>query len=303
MEMKRLYDVLSLGVSCCDFIFCGMPKLPAPGEEVYCRNFAVNAGGAANTAFAFSRLVPKSVFVSLLGDDAPGRLAAARMREVGMPMEGVRIQSGGRTTVSAALSLGGERSFATFSPDYDRESMAAGLERFAPQARHIHASLLDALELPLAEAARAYGCTLSLDAACYDHIPPERLLEAALTADMLFVNGDEAKRLTGRTDLEDACAALAARCHRLVVKLGAAGARLYAGGACVSAPAFPAEVCDATGAGDNFCAGFIAAWLRGESALSCLRRANGCGALALACQGGMNERLTPAAVDTLLARL
>ena len=46
----------------------------------------------------------------------------------------------------------------------------------------------------------------------------------------------------------------------MVLTLGADGALLAAGHDVRRTPALPAEVVDTTGAGDAFCAGFLAAW-------------------------------------------
>jgi sugar/nucleoside kinase (ribokinase family) len=68
---------------------------------------------------------------------------------------------------------------------------------------------------------------------------------AELAPDIVFANENEAA-LVGRLDVET-----------LVVKRGARGCSVYAGGEERAYPAEPAEAVDSTGAGDAFAAGFL----------------------------------------------
>jgi sugar/nucleoside kinase (ribokinase family) len=90
-----------------------------------------------------------------------------------------------------------------------------------------------------------------------------------------------------------------------VVKLGADGAlaRTRIDGdarATVRAPALPVRVADAVGAGDAFCAGFMAATLRDDGLPEALRIANACGASVAATVGDLAGLPTRAELDRLL---
>ena len=102
---------------------------------------------------------------------------------------------------------------------------------------------------------------------------------------MLFPNSDEAAVLTGTDDAEAQGERLARLYPLVVIKRGAAGARL--GVEPAVAPRAPAiEVVDTTGAGDAFVAAFLAARLNGEAIEACLRRAVAAGAAATEFLGG-----------------
>ena len=80
-----------------------------------------------------------------------------------------------------------------------------------------------------------------------------------------------------------------------MLKLGAGGALgLEAGATPVLVPALPVPlVVDPVGAGDGFCAGFIAGRLDGVDLETALRMGNACGALAVAAvgdQAGLPDR-------------
>jgi sugar/nucleoside kinase (ribokinase family) len=85
-----------------------------------------------------------------------------------------------------------------------------------------------------------------------------------------FPNRDEAAMLTGaaagaRADPAAMAAFLTRYYHAAVIKLGADGALLAGDGAQQArVAARSAVVRDTTGAGDAFCAGFLAAWLTGS---------------------------------------
>jgi sugar/nucleoside kinase (ribokinase family) len=102
-------------------------------------------------------------------------------------------------------------------------------------------------------------------------------LEALLArVDMLLLNDEEARLLSGLASLPAAARAIRAMGPRaVVVKRGDAGALLFHEGGVFAAPAFPIEVVvDPTGAGDSFAGGFMG-WLAhaGDTSPSGIRTA------------------------------
>jgi sugar/nucleoside kinase (ribokinase family) len=89
-----------------------------------------------------------------------------------------------------------------------------------------------------------------------------RLLERV---DMLLLNDEEARQLSGEANLPAAARAIRKLGPRaVVIKRGDAGALLFHEGGVFAAPAFPIEdVVDPTGAGDSFAGGFMG-WLARE---------------------------------------
>jgi sugar/nucleoside kinase (ribokinase family) len=180
-----------------------------------------------------------------------------------------------------------------------------------------------AVALGLLAAARARGLPVSIDpgsAAFLAALGPGEFLAWTRGAAVCFPNWDEARVLarpgeaagpTGaagpgvaaeppgssvvRPDVigpaaigpEDAAAWLAGHYGIVALKLGAEGALLAtAGGASQRFPARPAAVRDTTGAGDAFCAGFLAAWLGGRSPASAMEAGARVAAEAVAALGG-----------------
>lgn len=109
-------------------------------------------------------------------------------------------------------------------------------------------------------------------------IGPDRFLSLTAGVETLFPNAAEARLLAGGAGGaagagdEEIAAMLTAHYPTVVVKLGRRGA-LHATrrGPCVRVEAPGAPVVDTTGAGDAFCAGYLAAALKGESGVDAAR--------------------------------
>src|SRR5260221_7465635 len=115
--------------------------------------------------------------------------------------------------------------------------------------------------------ARRAGMTISVDGASsapLERAGAEPFLQMTNGATLLFVNADQGRVLTGRSEPEQAARVLNAWYPHVVMKLGADGALFYANGRPdpVRVPGPPVErIVDRTGAGDAFCAGFLPSWL------------------------------------------
>jgi sugar/nucleoside kinase (ribokinase family) len=75
--------------------------------------------------------------------------------------------------------------------------------------------------------------------------------------DLLFCNEDEAKKYTGKDNLEDAFEDLKEVSKQFVVTVGVDGARVYDGDNFINIPSFPTDVVDTNGAGDMFAGAFL----------------------------------------------
>jgi len=99
-------------------------------------------------------------------------------------------------------------------------------------------------------------------------------------------NEDEARFYTGReTPAEMAEVFLQYGVRNVIIKLGAKGCYFRSREAAYALPACRIEAVDATGAGDNFLAGFVSELLRGSPVPDALRFANACGAICTSAAG------------------
>jgi sugar/nucleoside kinase (ribokinase family) len=149
----------------------------------------------------------------------------------------------------------------------------SGYQLFEPGAR--------SAVLRLWAVAREAGIATSVDPASVAglrEVGRGSFLEWTSGAQLVFPNLDEGRLLTGCGE-PDAIATVLCETYPVVaLKLGAAGALVAsADGRRLPVAARPADVVDSTGAGDAFCAGFLASWVRGgdlgECALSAVEAA------------------------------
>src|SRR5262249_16632583 len=98
--------------------------------------------------------------------------------------------------------------------------------------------------------------------------------------DLLFLNEDEARILSGCSDPDRAAERMRALgATDVVIKLGPCGCAVYTACVVQRFPAFEVEAVDTTGAGDCFAGGFLAALNRGASYSEAAHFANAVGAM------------------------
>jgi sugar/nucleoside kinase (ribokinase family) len=138
--------------------------------------------------------------------------------------------------------------------------------------------------------ARERGIGFAVDAASVgfiDEVGAGNFLAWISGASVLFVNRDEARALSGTSELEAQMRTLGKSCERVVIKLGANGAALgNAHGIVLKLPAPTVEVVDTTGAGDAFAAAFLIADLQGQPSEACLAAGIAAGSAAVKRIGG-----------------
>jgi sugar/nucleoside kinase (ribokinase family) len=151
-----------------------------------------------------------------------------------------------------------------------------------PRMRAVHPALL--------ERAQARGLTTSLDTQWdWQGKWMETLAPCLPHADILFVNEDEARMLTGSMEPEVVVRSLRDRGARTVVlKLGAKGCAVFTPDAELHVPGFTVPVVDTTGAGDCFAGAYVAALERGKSHLEAARLANAVGAMVVQTLGAVD---------------
>lgn len=99
-------------------------------------------------------------------------------------------------------------------------------------------------------------------------------------------NLDEGRVLTGRVEPSDVVAALTEHYPVVALKLGPAGVLASTGGRAELIPSAASSVIDPTGAGDAFCAGFLASWLEHRNVSHAAWRGSALAAQAVATEGG-----------------
>lgn len=138
--------------------------------------------------------------------------------------------------------------------------------------------------------ARSAGLDVAVDAGSsgfIEDVGADVFLQWTQEADLLLVNRDEARLLSGQAELGEQLAGLRRSFETVVIKLGAEGAVAMGSDGRIERVAAPSvAVVDTTGAGDAFAAGFLAARLWGRSLAAALAAGVAAGSRAVTVPGG-----------------
>ncbi len=240
-------------------------------------------GNGANTSYTLARLGVRVRLASIAGSDGRGDEMIAILKEAGVDTSSV-VRS--RLPTSATVVLvrhDGARAF------FNRPGCAVTDFPAEVPGGCSHFHLANVFALPglrprageMMARARAAGMTTSLDTGWDARGEWSSVLGPALPyTDVLFVNLEEARRLSGQPELEGANACFLDRGAGMVVtKLGRDGCFVCSAAERLRVPGFAVEAVDTTGAGDCFAGAFLAALERGMHPADAARFANAVGAL------------------------
>ena len=243
-------------------------EFPKRDSEVEAGGFEICMGGsAANVAVGLSRLGIPCAVVGCVGRDEVEELAREAVET------GWVVRCGLGTGVVGVIVEGGSRTMIAW------RGANSYLLNALRRCKIDRAELVHISNVPrdvFAEAmARRGGAMVSFDpgGAASEY----RAVDLG-GVDFLLMNESEAEEISGGAGIRKLCE----RAGAVVVKEGERGARLISKDGELRRKAFKADVVDATGAGDAFDAGFLAAVLLGKGREEALRW--GCGA------GGMKVR-------------
>ena len=301
----RALDVCCVADLCADLILSGN-VVPRFGQaEQLIEGYAVEPGGSG-TIFAsqFARLGGRVGLVATVGEDLFGGFLQEWLASVGIDLGRVRRDAAIKTGIGVSLvKPDGDRGMLTYLGTIDATEPAALADDVLTGCRHWHVAspfLLTRLRAYWPEwlaRCRAAGLSTSLDT---NWDPDERwegVRELLPLIDVFLPNDAEARAISGEAEIPAAGAALARRGPLVVVKCGAEGAtafhkdgRTWRVRADVDADG-PFPIVDSVGAGDNFDAGFLRAWLRGQDIEACLRLATRCARASLGAAGGIQGQL------------
>jgi sugar/nucleoside kinase (ribokinase family) len=244
---------------------------PPPGEELFVDGIGLGLGGALNTATVAAALGLQVTMCVPMGHGIVDQAVSALAERQGITL--VPLPAPDNPAISLVFSDANDRAFVS-SASFDVLADIAPL----PPAAWIHVPGLeeaDRLAGPLAQA-RKDGACISVSAS-WSPRQLERLAQRTGQGwDLLVLNEKEAMAACG--DVTTAPQQLARAASSVLVTRGAQGVSGVLNATPVHAYAVPVDMVDATGAGDAFCAGVIAALLRGRAPAA----ATQCGARAAA---------------------
>ena len=288
--MNQHFDMICIGMALVDSIIKGFDPVPVSASGYRAVSSSLNVGGeAVNEAIAAARLGMKTAILCALGRDAAGDMVKSALSGSGVdtglilypeahstPVTTMFVQDDGtrqsitntahrfnfhpekdcsRFTCARALLLG-----SLFRAPFDDPEIIQAVLRAASQAGQL---IFADTKLPNFRALTLADIRDSLS--LMDYITP---------------NEDEARYYSGKEEPEDmADVFLDAGVRNVIIKLGGRGCFFKNADTTLSLPPYPVKAVDATGAGDNFIAGFASEILRGSSPCDAIRFANACGAI------------------------
>jgi ribokinase len=271
-------------------------RYPLPGAEAVSTSLTVRAGGsAANTAVVLARLGFHTRIIARVGADSWAKQVLGELKGVGVDLAAVQHDPSRPTGLTFVPVLpGGERTLFC-APGANRYTDPEEItDEMFRDSSALHLSGYALLDSPQRKAAwralelAAGRIPISLDTA----------LEPALRAtdemrwllprlSLLILGRREANALSGRDTPERAVRGLVKSGVGTVgLTLGAGGCLLANREGLYSHPAYKVSTVDATGAGDSFSAGMIAACVLGLSLPASAILASTLGALATTVRGG-----------------
>ena len=279
-----------------------VPHLPRPGETVAGSDVVPGAGGkGANQALAARRLGAGVALIGMVGSDEYGAELRDGLAGHGVDVSGVFVTADAATGVAHIVVGPDGENMITLSPGANARVAPSDLRAPLTGAD----ALLLQLEVPVeascaaADAARAAGVPVVLNAAPLPQHPDGHLADLLRRVDVLIVNETEAAGLAPGA-ASPASALLRLGAAEVVVTLGARGAVAAGPHGVTHVPAFAVDAVDTVGAGDAFCAEFTLARTSGGADLvTATRRACAAGALAASRPGAQTSLPTRAEVDRL----
>ncbi|MBK7405565.1 MAG: carbohydrate kinase family protein [Phycisphaerales bacterium] len=288
---------LIIGIATVDAVARTIERFPAPGGlQVFDELTTATGGCAVNTTLALARLGIGADIITRVGCDPNGDFVLDELARHGVATDRVvRDPERGTSFSFVAVHPGGERSF-LHTPGANARIAATDVPDEALAGRPIvfvaGAMVMDRLDGEPAAAllarARAAGARTMLDTVFVEGLSTRewraRIGPALPHLDDFVPSLPEALAISGEAEPLDAAEFFRREgVRRVAIKLGEHGALcLDEAGGVNHVPAFRVgRVVDATGAGDCWCAGLIAAFLAGEGLPTAAALGNAVAAMAI----------------------
>lgn len=319
-----MFDAVTMGELLIDFT-------PAGRSEQGQALFECNPGGApANVAVLLAKLGMKSAFLGKVGTDRFGYLLRDTLQDYGVNTEGLRFSKEVHTTLAFVhLAENGERTFSFCrNPGADLTLSEEELSySMIEQSRVFHFGSLSMTAEPAKTAtlkalnyAKSKGLLITFDPNLRESLweslleAKEAIKEGMLYADILKVSLEELVFLTGKEDPGEGTLQLlrAFDIPLIFVTLGERGCFYRYLHAIGTAPAYPVNMVDSTGAGDSFFGAAIYKILQIpggfqrmtlDDVAECARFANAAGALTTTKKGGIPALPDREAIDRFFREL
>ena len=288
-------EVLCIGTALIDSIIKGFDPDPVSASGYRAVSGSLHVGGeAVNEAVALAKLGIRTAVLCRAGQDEAGEMIVHHLQNAGVSTALVQRSVHPTPVTTMFVREDGTRKSITNTAHFYQFHPEQYLEETLRPSAMILGSLFRAPfdDPAVAGAVLRFAHARGIPVFADTKLPNSRIcsLEDFRTVLPLITcitpNEEEAHYYTEKDDpAEMAQVFLQYGVQSVIIKRGAEGC-CYSGpeGSC-TLPAYPVKAVDATGAGDNFLAGFVSERLRGSSVGEALRFANACGALCTTAAG------------------
>ena len=281
-------DLVCIGMALVDSIIRGFDPEPVSASGFRAASGTLNVGGeAVNEAVAAAKLGMKTRILCALGEDPAGEMVTGFLRRSGVDTASVVPSPMTPVTTMFVRDDGTRQSITNEAHRYNFHP-----ERYLSAFTSARAVILGSLfRAPfddpdiihaVVSAAKSAGLLVVADTKLpnFRKLALSDLSDSLPLMDYITPNEDEARFFSGKNEPESmADVFLDAGVANVVIKLGSKGCLLKNRDRMIRLPGLEIRAVDATGAGDNFVAGFVSELLRGTPVPRALRFANACGAV------------------------
>ena len=288
--MNQPYDLICVGMALVDSIIKGFDPEPISASGFRAASGTLSVGGeAVNEAMCAAKLGVKTGILCALGNDQAGDMIEGALSRCGVDTSLILHPEEHATPVTTMFvnEDGTRKSITNGAHRYNFHPERAK-ERFTDAKGIILGSLFRApfddptIIHEVLKAAKEAGEVIFADTKLpnFRFLTLDDLKESLPLIDYITPNEDEAKYYSGKEEpSEMADVFLEKGVKNVVIKLGGKGCYFKNAYTELRLPAFPIKAVDATGAGDNFVAGFASQILEGKSVEEALRFGSACGAI------------------------
>lgn len=288
--MENNPTLICIGMALVDSIIRGFDPNPVSASGYRAESGSLHVGGeAVNEAMAAAKLGTNTAILCALGQDEADAMITAALERCRVDTSRILHTPSHPTPVTTMfVRADGTRKSVTNGAHRRNFHPEQYPERFADAKALILGSLFRApfddpeIIYAVLSAAKAAGQTVLADTKLpnFRFLTLEDLKDALPLIDYITPNEDEARYYSGK-DTPEAMADvfLSYGIRNVIIKLGGKGCFFKNEKETMILPACDIQAVDATGAGDNFAAGFASELLRGASHADALRFANACGAI------------------------
>jgi sugar/nucleoside kinase (ribokinase family) len=284
-------NIVCVGILCADILGKTIDELPEKGRLSIVENVSLEIGGcAANVAIGLAKLGLPAAIVGKIGDDSLGNFARKALDYEKVNVNGLRVDPSVATAASMVMiSADGERTILHSlgaNQYFCFDDIDLGVIRESNILLVAGTFLMPSFDgegtVALLKYAQQHGVLCCMDTAWDASGRWMQTIGSALPyLDWFMPSYDEAVHLTGETEATNIAHALTEKgVKNIIIKLDASGCYLKPADASgIFVPAFNnVTAVDCSGAGDSFCAGFLAGLSQGWDLAQCAQFANAVGA-------------------------